>query len=399
MASMRNWLSSENPEKNRVAVVHCKAGKGRSGTVTCSYLISEEGWKPEEALAKFTEKRMRAGFGNGISIPSQLRWIEYVEKWTKSGKIYVERPVEIIELHAWGLRDGVKVTVEGYIDEGRKIKTFHVFQKEERFIVDGTAQNDGIFAELAGVDSSLSTPRSTDSRLASSSSPALLDSSQASSPPKGPERSGTEVGGKAVILRPSSPVIIPTSDVCIGLQRRNRAPYGWTMVTSVAHVWFNCFFEGSDNPPSSQDHSTLDGNSATLSNLADSGTFQIEWDAMDGLKGSSRKGTRALDKVAVVWRAVKDEKKGDIKVIPEPAPGEPVPDAQAADWAGGDVKGAEGRVLGMRTASPASANISKASSVQSGAKDRSDDGEDYEDSVKGVKTHGLDGSSDSQQKT
>ncbi|KAK1907553.1 hypothetical protein P3342_005880 [Pyrenophora teres f. teres] len=39
MASMRNWLH-EKP--GRVAVVHCKAGKGRSGTASCSYLISEE---------------------------------------------------------------------------------------------------------------------------------------------------------------------------------------------------------------------------------------------------------------------------------------------------------------------------------------------------------------------
>jgi len=60
VGSMRGWLSGE---EGRVAVVHCKAGKGRSGTVVCSYLISEEGWSREAAEARFTERRMRAGFG------------------------------------------------------------------------------------------------------------------------------------------------------------------------------------------------------------------------------------------------------------------------------------------------------------------------------------------------
>ena len=73
MASMRNWLKAK---EGRVAVVHCKAGKGRSGTASCSYLISEEGWEVEKALKRFTERRMRPGMGKGVSIPSQLRWIE-----------------------------------------------------------------------------------------------------------------------------------------------------------------------------------------------------------------------------------------------------------------------------------------------------------------------------------
>jgi protein-tyrosine phosphatase len=105
LASMRNWLREENENgekkerKGRVVVVHCKAGKGRSGTMACSYLISECGWKPEEALARFTERRMRPGFGQGVSIPSQLRYVGYVDRWTNFGKVYVERQIEIMEVH------------------------------------------------------------------------------------------------------------------------------------------------------------------------------------------------------------------------------------------------------------------------------------------------------------
>src|SRR5436190_7432816 len=88
---------------------------------------------------------MRPGFGQGVSIPSQLRWVDYVHQWTRNGKIYVERSVEILELHAWGLKDGVKVAIEGFVDEGKTIKTFHVFKRDERLIVDagGDGRNGG----------------------------------------------------------------------------------------------------------------------------------------------------------------------------------------------------------------------------------------------------------------
>jgi hypothetical protein len=158
MASMRNWLHGEelnndgeggpvssgkrrlslkSEEKRRqetkdkrVVVVHCKAGKGRSGTVSCSYLISEEGWTPEDALARFTARRMRPRFGAGVSIPSQLRTISYVDRWTKGGKKYFDRPIEIMEIHVWGLRDGVKVDISGFADEGKRIEVLHTFSRE-----------------------------------------------------------------------------------------------------------------------------------------------------------------------------------------------------------------------------------------------------------------------------
>lgn len=99
---MRNWLEDDSG-KERVVVVHCKAGKGRSGTVACSYMISEQGWTVEDALRRFTAKRMRSGFGAGVSIPSQLRWVAYVDRWSKHGKIYTERLIEVVEVHVWGL--------------------------------------------------------------------------------------------------------------------------------------------------------------------------------------------------------------------------------------------------------------------------------------------------------
>ncbi|KAJ6256903.1 hypothetical protein Dda_7786 [Drechslerella dactyloides] len=249
MASMRNHLK-QSPKK--VAVVHCKAGKGRTGTVTCSYLISEEGWSKEDALERFTKKRMRPQFGAGVSIPSQLRYVDYVAQWVspKYNKIYVERSIEIAEVHVWGLRENVKIAILGYVDEGKTIKNFHSFTKEEKVLVDADADQNS----------------------------------------------------QMVIYKPEKRVILPTNDVCIDLEKRTKAAAGWTFVSALAHCWWNCYFEG-------------DGAATT------SGVFTQDWDKMDGLKGTLKKGIRIFDKIQIVWKVVEGLESHTIK---EPNPDEPV---------------------------------------------------------------------------
>lgn len=350
MASMRDWLKGLETGTGRVVVVHCKAGKGRSGSVACSYLISEEGWTVNDALARFTERRMRSGFGAGVSIPSQLRWINYVDRWAKHQKLYVERQIEVLEVHSWGLRDGVKVAIEGYIDEGKVIKTFHVFGKSERISMDAHQESD---AHLTDGTNDLPQP-------ASASDPQLPTSPSATS------------NTLAAVFRPQRPIIIPTSDICINLERRNKASYGFAMVTSVAHVWFNAFFEG--RGPENHGDPTSDG------------VFEIAWDAMDGIKGSARKGTRALDRLAVVWKAVPGEKKPPI-IITEPRQGEMVPEERAADWRQAEKERLR-KDLGLRTESPTSADVSRASSVKSGVSEAEGGESESEDGAHGVKTCG-----------
>ncbi|GFF50937.1 phosphatidylinositol 3,4,5-trisphosphate 3-phosphatase and dual-specificity protein phosphatase PTEN [Aspergillus udagawae] len=352
MGGMRNWLhrlddpdsegKSQPAEGKRVAVVHCKAGKGRSGTIACSYLISQEGWKMEDALERFTARRMRVGFGPGVSIPSQLRWVGYVDRWAKQmDKKYIERPVEILELHVWGLRDGVKVAIQGYVDEGKKIKCFHLFHRSERTVVDDGKTIFPAKNTQNGSESSTSskTDMTTDSPLPNSQASTWPSTTASTSSPKptvtAPLASGAEGLSaapqrriSAVILRPSTPVIVPSSDVNIDFERRSKAAYtGWAMVTSIAHVWFNAYFEGGDKH--------------------DSGVFEADWESLDGIKGTSKRGVRALDRLKVVWRyappsrfGIREPGKEDTAImaqtITEPKPGEPIRESHPADWRGQD---------------------------------------------------------------
>jgi protein-tyrosine phosphatase len=406
MAAMRNWIqrldepdgSSIEGKKRRVAVVHCKAGKGRSGTSACSYLISEEGWDREEALQRFTARRMRAGFGNGVSIPSQLRWVGYVDRWTnKLGKKYIERPVEILEVHVEGLRDGVKVAIEGYKDNGRSIENFHIFNRQEKTVVeDGNAPTTYKTTKHDANKETLSSP---------------VDGTPNSSTHA--FQAATAANTQTVILKPSTPVILPTSDINIDFERRNQASMGMSMVTSIAHVWFNAFFEGG-----------ADGN--------DSGVFSIEWEAMDGIKGSARKGSKALDRLKVVWRYATEYGHQLEQIITQPERGEPVKEGEPANWKGenpnpSDEKGAKhsdgvdsgrpggslltmgamvnsgatsiARELGLREQSPESHGVSRAHSPGGDARQTAEqDGanaEDDEVEEEGVKPHyGNDGNVD-----
>lgn len=371
MASMRDWLKGPKATKENVVVVHCKAGKGRSGTVACSYLISEEGWTVDDALMMFTAKRMRSGFGAGVSIPSQLRWVGYVETWAKYGKLYVERRVEVLEVHVWGLREGVKVGVNGYVDEGKTIKTFHVFRKNERILVDGSSLHEGAFANAArsNDEKALPMPETMPKTDGLNQSRPKQDAQKADM-----EHTGSEEGGGAIIFRPLTRIILPSNDIDIDFERRNKAGYGWTMVTSVAHVWFNAFFEGRGF------------NSPSL--VASDGVFEINWEDMDGIKGSARKGVRALDRLAVVWRVVPDAKESLARIITEPLSGAPIPQTTAADWkrANNDSKSALGKDLGLRTESPLSASVSKASSLASAQSLKPEDAPEN-----GVKTYGIQG--------
>jgi len=75
VCAIEDWIA-ENPEKN-VAVVHCKAGRGRTGTVVASYLLKSGRVSTyEEAVKEFASKRSKSG--KGIANPSQIRYVSYI---------------------------------------------------------------------------------------------------------------------------------------------------------------------------------------------------------------------------------------------------------------------------------------------------------------------------------
>ncbi|XP_031286784.1 phosphatidylinositol 3,4,5-trisphosphate 3-phosphatase and protein-tyrosine-phosphatase PTEN1 [Pistacia vera] len=69
--SVHSWLSSD--PKN-IAVIHCMAGKGRTGLMVCAYLVYS-GMSAEEALQLYAHKRTTNN--EGVTIPSQRRYVGF----------------------------------------------------------------------------------------------------------------------------------------------------------------------------------------------------------------------------------------------------------------------------------------------------------------------------------
>ncbi|KAH0464598.1 hypothetical protein IEQ34_007384 [Dendrobium chrysotoxum] len=69
--SIYTWLSND-PEN--IVVVHCMAGKGRTGLMVCAYLVYS-GMTVDEALQLYAHRRTTNN--EGVSIPSQKRYVRY----------------------------------------------------------------------------------------------------------------------------------------------------------------------------------------------------------------------------------------------------------------------------------------------------------------------------------
>ncbi|CAK9209916.1 hypothetical protein BDL97_17G006600 [Sphagnum fallax] len=69
--SVYHWLSAD---PRNVAVIHCRAGKGRTGLMVCAYLIYT-GMSVEDALQLYADRRT---YNNeGVTIASQRRYVGY----------------------------------------------------------------------------------------------------------------------------------------------------------------------------------------------------------------------------------------------------------------------------------------------------------------------------------
>ena len=111
----------KNP--NAVAAVHCKAGKGRTGVMICSYLVFSHLCESSEKAFRYYA-RIRTKDNTGVTIPSQKRYIKYFETFLQANFCppYIFLIPKIIKSHFSHLMVGkgrllVKNILQSFRDE------------------------------------------------------------------------------------------------------------------------------------------------------------------------------------------------------------------------------------------------------------------------------------------
>jgi len=136
--SVNTWLTAD---AENLAVVHCKAGKGRTGVIICSLLMYQGVCKhPLDALTLFGKQRT---FNNkGVTIPSQRRYVFYYAQYVANGfKLPTYQPdlkLDKIRIHTTpnvGFATAFKPWIE--------ITTRGVAQAVKKFPLEKTVGEDG----------------------------------------------------------------------------------------------------------------------------------------------------------------------------------------------------------------------------------------------------------------
>jgi len=87
---VQHWLSQH---QENVAVIHCKAGKGRTGLMICAYLLFAGIFASADEVMQYYGSK-RTFDSNGVTIPSQKRYVDYFS--TKISHELQYSPVELL---------------------------------------------------------------------------------------------------------------------------------------------------------------------------------------------------------------------------------------------------------------------------------------------------------------
>ncbi|XP_042886279.1 phosphatidylinositol 3,4,5-trisphosphate 3-phosphatase TPTE2-like isoform X2 [Penaeus japonicus] len=104
-ASVKSWM--EKDEKN-VMAVHCKGGKGRTGTMICVFLIDLGIFRDaEHCLGYFGDRRTDKNVAKkfqGVETPSQSRYVGYYEHVVRArGQLPPETPLIVTKITLRGM--------------------------------------------------------------------------------------------------------------------------------------------------------------------------------------------------------------------------------------------------------------------------------------------------------
>ncbi|KAJ8280643.1 hypothetical protein GJAV_G00057260 [Gymnothorax javanicus] len=145
-AGVREWMSAD-PEN--IIAIHCKGGKGRTGTMVCVWLIDSDQFESaQESLDYFGERRTDKSLSSkfqGVETPSQSRYVGYYEimKNTYNRQLPPKKSLQILSIQIHSIRGVGK-------GDGRDLSLTVIVKKETVFqCVCATQENCTIFPDIS----------------------------------------------------------------------------------------------------------------------------------------------------------------------------------------------------------------------------------------------------------
>ncbi|CAK9442284.1 uncharacterized protein LODBEIA_P60270 [Lodderomyces beijingensis] len=236
----------------RVVVLHCKAGKGRSGTLCCAYLMYERVMSGrsvdvEEVVREYTRKRMKVFGGAGVSILSQRRYLGYFERyllsmqrdmWRMWGRDYME----------WR-ESGVEYRVAEVVFRGLRVDQMGFSLSDYVVVEDGEGRENTVVNTL------------------------IVESVRGCGGCGGRGRDGGD------------------DDVSFEFEQRvSVGPDVMIRVERLCYLWFNIYFEV--------------GQEAKVA--------EFTWDEFDGFKGTRHRGNQLFDSVEIHFELEMGEKEARV---------------------------------------------------------------------------------------
>lgn len=255
----------DNVFQGKVAVIHCKMGKGRSGTLVVAYLMTYLQLPRHEAQSLFLSTRFKSGISKGVTIVSQLRYLKYQEMFLR----YEEQQRKLI------------------IDSLSKMQ-FKILSIE---FVNSIGQYSSELLNKAN-NTTISIKIQTHSKI----KPTLIDLfSKQCSTNKGSLRSLTS----KQITVPN--IVVVCSDIRLSFGIRSKTSQ---FINNVSHLssfsscWLNLYWE------SVLQSRNLDLDSNYILPKNERFEFSVSWEELDGFKGTSGKGLKLFDAVSIRWTLV-----------------------------------------------------------------------------------------------
>lgn len=244
-----------------VAVLHCKMGKGRSGTICIAYMMKYLECPLSESRDIFMNSRFRPGVSRGVAIISQLRYLRYHEIFLCYDPLLRKQLLDQIFKVRFQLKSVYLSQPSGIIFShpcvaSIKVQTFN-------------SARDGLI-DMANLE--------TDSELLGQS--------------------------KSRGLTICFPLELDVSDVRLEfglIARTSNLINSFTSLASCSHCWLNLYWE---TLKCSRDHSRTHFTLSELRNQQSSGqeyVFVIKWSELDGTKGTNNRGLKLFESITLKW--------------------------------------------------------------------------------------------------